>query len=107
MNDIYFFGPFLLNPTERSLQRDGENLKLSSAEYSLLLVLVQRAGEVIDRDTLIQHIWGKAQMAPNSLAQSVSRLRKKLGSKADGKHYIETVHNQGYCLTEAVRTSPA
>ncbi len=56
---IYEFGPFRLDAQKRVLLRDGEPVKLFPKEFDTLLALVERGGEVLDKDELMQRVWGE------------------------------------------------
>ena len=102
---IYSFGPFRMNAIERSVLKNHEPIGLSSTEFALLLALVEGLGRVVPKQVLRSKIWGeRTHLDDNNLAQTLTRLRKKLGHKTSGESYIKTIHNQGCQLTEAVRT---
>ena len=74
---------------------DDETVTLTRREYRLLALLVQHAGEVVPRSSLLLHIWGHVpEMRPSTLGVNIHRLRRKLGVYAD--HYIETAIDVGY-----------
>ena len=81
---------------------DDETLRLTPTQYGLLALLVQYAGAVVPRPTLLMQIWGHAELRPNVLDGHIRRLRSKLGVYAE--HYIETVVGVGYRFRSAART---
>ena len=74
----------------------GERLELSARELSLLELLLQRAGRLVPKDQLVEHLceWGE-EVSANAIEVYVHRLRKKLGR---GGVRISTVRGVGYCL---------
>ena len=83
------FGPTYLSPgllldeERRSLWHDGKEVLLTPIEHDLLRVLSEESDRIVDEDTVIRAAWGDgAQVAPQTLYQHASSLRKKLGEKA-------------------------
>jgi TolB-like protein/DNA-binding winged helix-turn-helix (wHTH) protein/Tfp pilus assembly protein PilF len=99
---LYEFGPFRLDPAERSLLRDGKAVPLTPKTFDLLLLLVQNRGHLLKKDDLIERVWPNTFVEEANLAQNVSALRKALDDKNGGAQYIETVPKGGYRFTAAV-----
>lgn len=92
---LYVFGPFELDPAARRLARDGEPLTLSSRQFDILLLLVNRAGQLLSKDQLIEAAWAGIAVTDNSVEQAISGLRRLLGG-SHGPAYIETQARRGY-----------
>jgi DNA-binding response OmpR family regulator len=89
-----------LVPEARVARVAGAELDLTTAEYDLLLVLLQRAGSVVPRDELAKLVLGRRLSAyDRAIDMHVSNLRKKLGSGRGGER-IKTVRNAGYILVK-------
>lgn len=89
-----------LLPSARVARVAGAPVELTTAEYDLLLVLVQRAGTVVARDELARLVLGRRLSAyDRAVDMHVSNLRKKLGDGPRGER-IKTVRNAGYILTK-------
>lgn len=74
---------------------DGKRLVLRKKEFDLLAVLVQNAGQVVPRQSLLALVWGYGgDVRTRTLDVHVRRLRSKLGGHAD--RYIETIFGIGY-----------
>lgn len=74
---------------------DGQRLVLRRKEFDLLALLVQNAGQVVPRQSLLNQVWGySGDVRTRTLDVHVRRLRCKLGSHAD--RYIETIFGIGY-----------
>jgi two-component system response regulator CpxR len=91
-----------LMPSARVVRVDGRELDLTTAEYDLLEVLVQRAGTVVPRDELARLVLGRRLSAyDRAIDMHISNLRKKLGEGPRGER-IKTVRNAGYILVKGV-----
>ncbi|WP_442776155.1 winged helix-turn-helix domain-containing protein [Sphaerotilus montanus] len=89
-----------LQPASREVWADGETVKLSSREFSLLHVLMLRPGRVLTREQLENHLYGWGEeVGSNTIEVHVHHLRRKLGS-----HRIRTVRGVGYAF--AAQSSP-
>jgi two-component system alkaline phosphatase synthesis response regulator PhoP len=74
---------------------DTKPLGLTRKEYDLLALLIQNAGEVVTRETLLLRVWGYSnQIRTRTLDVHIRRLRKKLGEHSGA--YIETIFSVGY-----------
>ena len=97
------FGPFLVDARQRLLLRDGKPVPLSPKAFELLLVLVQRSGQVVLKDDLMNLLWPDTFVEESNLGQHVFQLRKALGDPS----YIVTVPGRGYQFAPTVRAIPA
>ena len=91
-------GDNLVDITNAKMTRAGEEITLTAMEYKLLLVFINHAGEILDRDQILNILWDDVGsfVNDNTLTVYIKRLRSKLGDE-DGK-YIETIRGQGYRL---------
>ena len=99
----YAFGPFLLDPAEKVLLRDGQSIHLSQKAFQTLLVLVENEGHVLTKAELLARVWPETFVEEATLAQNIFTLRKALGEGANGNEYIETVPKLGYRFVACVR----
>lgn len=97
------FGPFRLSPARREIERDGAPLALGHRALDILIVLVERAGEIVSHRDLVSRVWRGLVVSPGNLRVHMSALRKALGDGQDGARYIENVTGQGYCFVAPVR----
>lgn len=102
----YEFGGWRLDTQRRELvSPDGVLVDLTSAEFELLNVLVERAGRVLSRETLLDLTRGRDYDAfDRSIDVLISRLRTKLGDAARAPSIIKTVHAAGYVFAANART---
>jgi DNA-binding response OmpR family regulator len=93
-------GGLTLDPASRSVHRDGCGLKLSAKEFSLLLYLMRRTGQIVPRSTLIEAVWGyDSSIESNTLDAFIHLLRAKVETPPLPK-LIHTVRGVGYCLRD-------
>src|SRR5918993_4875537 len=100
---IYEFGPFHLDATRRVLLKEGEPLKLFPKEFDTLLALVERNGELVEKDDLMQRVWQDTIVEESNLTTNISHLRKLLGESRHRHDYIVTVPGRGYRFVAGVR----
>ena len=95
--DRYAFGDFVLERSQqRVLHRDGTLVNLTPRLFSALLLLAERAGELLDKDTLMLALWPGLVVEENNLSQVISGLRRALGDDTQGSRYIQTVPRRGF-----------
>ena len=97
------FGPFHVDPEQRLLLRDQQPIPLSPKAFDLLLVLVQRSGQLVLKDDLMQILWPDTFVEESNLGQHVFQLRKALGETAQDSSYIVTVPGRGYRFAQKVQ----
>jgi eukaryotic-like serine/threonine-protein kinase len=88
----------VIDPVRRTLLRNGEAVAVTPKAFSILLALLERPGEVVTKQELIQKIWPDTFVTEANLTQNVSSLRKALGESANDRRYIVTVPGRGYSL---------
>ncbi len=85
-------GDLEVDPATRTCRKGGVEVKLTARELSVLEYLVRRAGEVVSKTDIINHVWDFAfEGGDNVVEVHVSALRRKLGAGA-----VETVRGGGY-----------
>lgn len=92
----YRFGPFLLDPQARELQRDGQRIDLPLSTIDCLIHLVRHRERPVGRDELAAAVWGRVDVSEVSLSHAVMRLRKVLGDDGNAQRTIRTVPRHGY-----------
>ena len=98
---FYAFGPFRLDSEKRVLVRDGLPVPLAPKVAETLLVLVESAGRLVDKDDLIKRVWPDAFVEEGNLNKNIFVLRKLLGHWDGGREYIETVPKRGLPVCSA------
>ena len=94
----YRFGPYLLDPQEGTLARNGNTVKLQDLPYRLLLMLVERPGEIITREEVRQRLWPENTFVEfdNSLGVAIRKVRESLNDNAEAPNYVATIPRRGY-----------
>ncbi len=103
---IYQFSGWTLKTDQRSLiDGEGVAVPLSSGEYQMLLALLSRAGQVLNRDQLLDITQGReAHAFDRAVDNQVSRLRRKIEADPKNPEIIKTVWGGGYVLAGDVKT---
>lgn len=103
-NHIRKFDDWVLDLNKRELTApDGELAQLSAGEYQLLLAFMEKAGEVMNRDQLMNRIRNREWFPDDRYIDVlVGQLRKKLGERASTAKLITTIHGTGYLFTPDV-----
>jgi DNA-binding winged helix-turn-helix (wHTH) protein/Flp pilus assembly protein TadD len=80
------------------LRRSGEPLKLSRIPMELLLLLVERHGQLVTRDEIVERVWGKDVFldADNSINAAIRKLRQVLDDDSQEPRFVQTVIGMGY-----------
>lgn len=94
---ILMLGDLEVFPEELRARRDGRAIDLSLRDVTILELLHNNRGKVVDRNTLFDHCWGQSYV-PNSrtLDQHISKLRKLIEKDPQNPEIIRTVHGVGY-----------
>src|ERR1700733_11743933 len=100
---IFQFGEFQLDVSARSLRREKAIVPLSSRAFDVLLYFVQNPGKILTRDELLKNVWAGAFVDENSLAQSISALRRALEEKPGDNNFIVTLPGRGYQFVSPVQ----
>jgi two-component system torCAD operon response regulator TorR len=103
-NHIRHFDDWTLDLNKRELTSpEGEHAQLSAGEYQLLLAFIEKAGEVMNRDQLMNRIRNREWFPDDRYIDVlVGQLRKKLGERAATAKIITTIHGTGYLFTPEV-----
>jgi DNA-binding winged helix-turn-helix (wHTH) protein/TolB-like protein/Flp pilus assembly protein TadD len=103
----YAFGDFVLERAQQEVRRsDGSALNLSPRLFNALLLFVEHAGELLDKDALMRALWPGLVVDENSLSQVVSGLRRALADDPLASRYIQTVPRRGFRFVASVTTPP-
>ena len=105
-NTVYAFGEFCLDPSERLLFRSGVPLPLTPKVFDALVLLVENAGHLVEKDEFMKRLWPDTFVGDDTLASNISLLRKALGGQANAQDYIVTVPKRGYRFVAAISEAP-
>lgn len=96
-DDLHRFSDVEVNTTERSVRKNGDDVRLTHLEYELLFYLLQRPNRVVSREDLLQSVWGvRPYGSKRTVDNFVAQLRAKLGEDPEAPRHIQTVRGTGY-----------
>ena len=99
----WIIGPWRVDGDADQIEADGRVLKLEPLQMRLLLMLAERAPQVVLTQELLDEVWRDLVVTPNSVYQAVAQLRSQLGDSSSDPAYIQTVHRKGYRLVAPAR----
>jgi predicted ATPase/DNA-binding winged helix-turn-helix (wHTH) protein len=91
-----WFGPFCLRPATHLLLEADTPVHIGARALDLLIVLVERAGELVTKDELFARVWPGLTVDEGNLRTQVGLLRKALRDRQVGARYLMTVPGRGY-----------
>ncbi|WP_067646374.1 response regulator transcription factor [Nocardia harenae] len=99
-DDAVEVGGIRLEPAARRVLVNGVEVGLANKEYELLKVLIDRAGQVVARETILREVWGDAELrGSKTLDMHMSWLRRKIGDEGPmAERRIVTVRGVGFRL---------
>lgn len=92
------FGACVVDLARRSVTRDGATVDLTRKEFDLLAHFAHHPGQVLDRNELLNEVWGSSEewQDPSTVTVHVSRLRQKLETDGSDPQHFVTVYGVGY-----------
>jgi predicted ATPase/DNA-binding winged helix-turn-helix (wHTH) protein len=99
---VLSFGPFELYKDKRLLSHSGEPVRLAGRALDILCLLADRAGKVVSKKDILDHVWPDVIVDEGSLRVQIAALRKCLGDGVSGARYIANVPGRGYCFVAPV-----
>lgn len=99
----YQIGEVAFDPSTGELWRDGQSTRLARQPARVLAIMAQRAGRLVTREELRDHVWPDTVVEfDDAINGCVRRIRRALGDDAQAPSYIETVPKVGYRLVAKV-----
>ncbi len=90
-------GPFVLNTRNRTLEKNGQRLKLTQIEYLLMKLFMENPGKALSREEILTAVWGGDFSGElKTVDVNIRRLRIKIESDATEPEYLTTVWGYGY-----------
>ena len=90
-------GPFLLNTRNRTLEKNGQRLKLTQIEYLLMKLFMENPGKAMSREDILSAVWGKDFSGElKTVDVNIRRLRIKIESDPTEPEFLTTVWGYGY-----------
>jgi DNA-binding winged helix-turn-helix (wHTH) protein/tetratricopeptide (TPR) repeat protein len=90
-------------PTQHCLLVDGKSVHIEPKVMAVLMMLIERSGEVVSRKALLDSVWAGRVVGDEALTRCISELRAALGDRASDPEFIQTVPKQGYRLLQPPR----
>jgi eukaryotic-like serine/threonine-protein kinase len=105
---VYRFNGFRVDPVRRLLfGADGEPISLKPKVFDTLLYLIERPGELVGKQALLEAVWPHVVVEENNLNKAISTLRQVFGETRDEHRFIVTEPGRGYRFVAGVEAVPA
>lgn len=101
-SDGYQFGPYQVDIGNSELFREGQPIPTRGMQLELLLLLINNAGNVVLKETIMDQLWPGLAVEESNLTQLVYNLRRLLGDSPRNSQYILTVSGRGYVFIHPV-----
>lgn len=102
-NFSYEFENHRVDVAQRVLMRDGESIPLTPKATDVLLMLLDKAGQLVEKDFLLNQVWPDSFVEENNLTQCIFVLRRALQEDSSGPKFIETVARRGFRFVAPVK----
>ena len=95
--EVFRFGNLEIDFRKYCTRKEGKSLKLSPREYEILKCFIERTGEIVSREDLLNRVWGYDSY-PNTrtVDAHIAKLRRKIEDKPEEPKHIITIHGLGY-----------
>jgi eukaryotic-like serine/threonine-protein kinase len=96
--NIFRFGLFEADPNSGDLLKQGQHVRLQDQPFRMLILILERPGEVVTREELREKLWPTNTFVEfdNGLNVAVKKIRDALGDIAESPRFVETVPRRGY-----------
>ena len=89
--------PFLLNTRNRTLEKNGQRVKLTQVEYSIVKLFMENPGKALSREEILDAVWGKDYFGELKIVDvNIRRLRIKIEDNPQKPAFVNTVWGYGY-----------
>jgi TolB-like protein/Flp pilus assembly protein TadD len=101
------FGGYVLDLSAYELRKQGRSVKMERRPMELLMLLVDRRGELVTRDEIVTRLWGRDVFidADASVNTVIRKVRRALRDSADRSRFIQTVQGKGYRFVADVESA--
>ena len=102
------FGEFEAKLASRELCRNGSRVRLPDQSFRILVMLLERRGELVSREEIREQLWPGDTFVDfdHGLNNAVNRLREALGDSADSPRFVETLPRRGYRFIHCIEEFP-
>lgn len=94
--DVFEFGDVLVDFKRHEVLKAGEKVHLTALEFKLLKFFIERKGEVVNRDDLLDEAWGDAIISPRTIDSHIVHLRKKIEPDPSHPRYLVSIRGVGH-----------
>lgn len=94
--NVFEFGDVLVDFKRHEVLKAGEKVHFTALEFKLLKFFIERKGEVVTRDNLLDEAWGDAIISPRTLDSHIAHLRKKIEPDPSCPIYLISVRGVGH-----------
>src|SRR5215831_10070046 len=101
------FDAFELDPASGELRKSGILVKLQPQAFRVLLLLIEREGQVVTRDEIQRYLWSDSTFVDfeHAINFSINQIRRALADNAEEPRYVETLTKRGYRFIGTVEES--
>jgi DNA-binding winged helix-turn-helix (wHTH) protein/Tol biopolymer transport system component len=96
IKQFYEFADYRLDVVQKVLLKDRKPVPVRPKAFDLLLILIENAGQIVEKDDLMSQVWSDSFVEESNLTFTVRQLRKTLGDDSHNPKFIETVPKRGY-----------
>src|SRR5215469_2927446 len=96
--DVHRFDDFELDLNGNRLSRNGQSVHLERIPFKLLCLLIERRGQILTREEIVQQIWGNGVFidSESAINTAIRKIRRALGDDPDAPRFIVTIPAKGY-----------
>lgn len=101
------FGPFQVDLNKGLVTKSGSRIRLTGKKYRVLVMLLEKAGEIVSRDAICRDLWPSDTVVDKNfnLSTIINNLRRILEDPSFRPNYIETIPRRGYVFIAALEVS--
>ena len=101
--NTFTFGRFTVDYGRARVTVNGEDIKLKTMEYKLLVYLIKNSSRVVPKEELFSKVWNDAITGDNTLNVHIRRLREKIEENPTAPRFVKTVWGVGYSFEEGIQ----
>ena len=89
--------PFVLNTRKRTLEKNGQRVKLTQVEYAIIKLFMENPGKALSREEILKYVWGENYLGELKIVDvNIRRLRVKIEDDPTNPIFITTIWGYGY-----------
>ncbi|MBL8642766.1 MAG: winged helix-turn-helix domain-containing protein [Rhodospirillaceae bacterium] len=101
-HDDLHFGPFRLHVAQRLLTEKGKPIALGSRALEILILLIERAGQLVSKDDIVARVWPQTYVGEANLRVHIAALRRALGDGRAGRRFLTNTPGRGYTFVAPI-----